>query len=354
MKLFDCRTLPAAPAVMFSCLALAQPLDVDSTSKLTGQAGPSFSAEEALPATGHGAMSAKSDPEPARRTLPIGGTGARLRGFALPEPFGIGIGHMNIRQNIAVDSIAFSGLSIGSHAIPSDLFAIEVGKTRQRSETENLRFDAWLFPFLNVYGIVGYTRGSSLSEISVNSDPSRYGGLDYLIAAGVQIMNQNGQLTDLDFKLDFKGVTYGAGFTLAGGHGSWFALVDVNHTRTRFDVLDGHISAWTASPRIGHRFQVPGIDGRTNMHLWIGGMYQDVEQEFKGSLSNLSMPAALQPLIATANQSGSGRFDVKQHLESPWNTLVGGQYGITKNFTVLTEFGFSQRNSFFVSAEYRF
>lgn len=354
MKLFNCRTLPVAPAVMFSCLALAQPPDVDGAETLAGQAGSSSSAEEALPAAGHDATPARSDPEPQRRALPIGGTEARLRGFALPEPFGIGIGHMNIRQNIAVDSIAFSGLSIGSHAIPSDLFAVEAGKTRQRSETENLRFDAWLFPFLDVYGIVGHTRGSSLSEISVNSDPNRYSGLDYLIAAGVQGMNQSGQLRDLDFKLDFKGVTYGAGFTLAGGHGNWFALVDVNHTRTRFDVLDGHISAWTVSPRIGHHFQVPGIGGRTHMHLWIGGMYQDVEQEFKGSLSDLSMPAALQPLIATANQSGGGRFDVNQHLESPWNALIGGQYGVTKHFTILTEFGFSQRNSFFVSAECRF
>ncbi|MNE63687.1 hypothetical protein D3C80_1590520 [compost metagenome] len=83
-------------------------------------------------------------------------------------------------------------------------------------------------------------------------------------------------------------------------------------------------------------------------------MYQDVQQEFKGSLSDLRMPAELQSLMALANQKGEGRFEVKQHLQSPWNVLVGTQYEITRNFNVLTEFGFSQRNSFMVSGEYRF
>ncbi|MEB5695581.1 hypothetical protein MXM31_05200 [Klebsiella aerogenes] len=49
-----------------------------------------------------------------------------------------------------------------------------------------------------------------------------------------------------------------------------------------------------------------------------------------------------------------GKFDVKQKLTSPWNMLIGAQYEITRNFNVLTEFGFNDRNSFFVAGEYRF
>ncbi|MBJ6070632.1 hypothetical protein JGM58_25575, partial [Salmonella enterica subsp. enterica serovar Typhimurium] len=47
-------------------------------------------------------------------------------------------------------------------------------------------------------------------------------------------------------------------------------------------------------------------------------------------------------------------FDVKQHLQSPWNMLLGAQYEITRHFNVTTEFGFAERNSFFVAGEYRF
>ncbi|MDI5568712.1 hypothetical protein MJI47_29505, partial [Salmonella enterica subsp. enterica serovar Kentucky] len=41
----------------------------------------------------------------------------------------------------------------------------------------------------------------------------------------------------------------------------------------------------------------------------------------------------------------NGRFDVKQHLQSPWNMLLGAQYEITRHFNVTTEFGFAERNS---------
>lgn len=290
---------------------------------------------------------------PASR-FPIWGDEARARGYSIPEPYGLNASYMNMRQNIAVDSIAFSGLSLGDHVIPTDMFNIDVGHTRERSQTENLRLDMWIFPFLNVYGLLGYTKGSSVSQVSVDADPSQYRGLDRIIASSVHQLNQSGDLQDVDFKLDFQGTTYGAGFTLAGGYQNWFALMDTNYTRTDFDILDGKISALTLSPRVGYRFAMPEISGPSHLSVWVGAMYQDVQQEFNGNLSDLHMPAALQPLINSVNQEGEGRFQVKQHLTSPWNMLVGTQYELTKKFNLLTEIGFNERNSFFFAGEYRF
>ncbi|MCS4265659.1 hypothetical protein M2406_001353 [Serratia sp. BIGb0163] len=287
-------------------------------------------------------------------TFPIWGDEARARGYSIPLPFGVNLSYMNIRQNIDVDSITFSGLKLGDHPIPSDLFNIDVGKTRQRSKSENLRLDMWVFPFLNIYGLVGHTRGSSLSQVSVDADPSKYTGIDRIIASAVHRLNQNGDLQDIDFALDFKGTTWGTGFTLAGGYEKWFALVDTNYTRTEFDILDGKISAITVSPRVGYRFDMPAISGPSHLSLWIGSMYQDVDQEFKGNISDLHMPAELQPLIDAVNKDNAGRFDVKQHLSSPWNTLIGAQYELTQNFNVLAEVGFNERNNFFLAGEYRF
>lgn len=287
-------------------------------------------------------------------TFPIWGDEARARGYSIPLPFGIGINYMNMRQNIDVDSIGFSGLALGNHAIPTDMFNIDAGHTREQSKTENLRLDMWVFPFLNIYGIVGHTRGSSVSNVSVDADPSRYTGVDRVIASSVHQLYQSGELQDIDFVLDFKGTTWGTGFTLAGGYQNWFALVDTNYTRTDFDILDGKISALTVSPRVGYRFSFQGPAGQSHLGVWLGTMYQDVQQEFRGSLDDLDMPAALQPLINSVNQNGDGRFDVKQKLTSPWNMLIGTQFEMTPNFNLLTEFGFNQRNSFFVAGEYRF
>lgn len=256
---------------------------------------------------------------------------------------------MNIGQNINVDSINFNGLALGHNGqIPLDnAFKINVGHTREKSKTETVKLDAWLLPFMNVYGLVGYTDGHSVSQI------------------GVGLMTKNGHvfhpadLQNLKFKLDFKGTTYGIGTTLVGGAGNWFTAVDANYTQTQFDILDGSIDAFTVSPRVGYRFTTPGMDAMHlpsgKLNVWVGSMYQDVQQEFKGSLDDLTMPSAmLQRLVNMANHDHNGRFDVKQHLQSPWNMLLGAQYEITRHFNVTTEFGFAERNSFFVAGEYRF
>lgn len=86
-------------------------------------------------------------------TFPIWGEEARGCGDnAIPLPFGINLSYMNMRQNIDVDSISFSGLALGNHPIPVDMFNIDAGHTREQSKTENLRLDMWVFPFLNIYG----------------------------------------------------------------------------------------------------------------------------------------------------------------------------------------------------------
>lgn len=323
-----------------SCLIFQAWAATDSGSTLTplydyqddGQATPVPVKPAAKPAASHS-------------VLPFLGDEARKRGYDLPEPFGVNINYMNIRQNINVDSINFNGLSLGGHSLDS-AFKINVGNTRERSKTETLKLDAWLLPFMNVYGLVGYTDGHSVSQIGVGIN-------------GPRKVHTPDNLQNLAFQLDFKGTTYGVGTTLVGGVGNWFTAFDANYTQTQFDILDGSINAFTLSPRVGYRFTTPGVDAlylpSGNLNLWVGSMYQDVQQEFKGSLSDLNMPSeALQKMVDIANKDGNGRFDVKQHLQSPWNVLVGAQYELTRNFNVTTEIGFADRNSFFMAGEYRF
>ncbi|EGT0640621.1 hypothetical protein JAF85_002935 [Citrobacter werkmanii] len=323
-----------------SCLIFQAWAATDSGSTLTplydyqddGQATPVPVKPAAKPAASHS-------------VLPFLGDEARKRGYDLPEPFGVNINYMNIRQNINVDSINFNGLSLGGHSL-DNAFKIKVGNTRESSKTETLKLDAWLLPFMNIYGLVGYTDGHSISQIGVG-------------VKGARKYHYPANLQNLDFKLDFKGTTYGIGTTLVGGVGNWFTAVDANYTQTQFDILDGSIDAFTVSPRVGYRFATPSVDtlhlpsGKLN--VWVGSMYQDVQQEFKGSLNDLSMPSAtLQRMVDLANKDGNGRFDVKQHLQSPWNILVGAQYELTRNFNITSEIGFAERNSFFVAGEYRF
>ncbi|HAT7515512.1 TPA: hypothetical protein N2N50_000052 [Kluyvera ascorbata] len=333
--------------MMSSCSVFQTWAATDSDSTLT----PLYGYQDDSQATPLPAKPAAAVPEESHSVLPFLGDEARKRGYELPLPFGLNINYMNIRQNIDVDSINFNGLSLKGHSL-DNAFKINVGNTRERSKTETVKLDAWLLPFMNVYGLVGYTDGHSVSQIGVDV----LGPHGHSIPLAPKYKNQ---LQNLAFQLDFKGTTYGVGTTLVGGIGNWFTAFDANYTQTRFDILDGSIDAFTISPRIGYRFNTPGNDtlhlpsGKLN--LWVGTMYQDVQQEFKGSLSNLTMPsAALQDMVNLANKDNKGRFDVKQHLSSPWNVLVGAQYELTRHFNVTTEIGFADRNSFFVAGEYRF
>ncbi|WP_394372734.1 hypothetical protein [Kluyvera ascorbata] len=333
--------------MMSSCSVFQTWAATDSDSTLT----PLYGYQDDSQATPLPAKPAAAVPEESHSVLPFLGDEARKRGYELPLPFGLNINYMNIRQNIDVDSINFNGLSLKGHSL-DNAFKINVGNTRERSKTETVKLDAWLLPFMNVYGLVGYTDGHSVSQIGVDV----LGPHGHSIPLAPKYKNQ---LQNLAFQLDFKGTTYGVGTTLVGGIGNWFTAFDANYTQTRFDILDGSIDAFTISPRIGYRFNTPGNDtlhlpsGKLN--LWVGTMYQDVQQEFKGSLSDLTMPsAALQDMVNLANKDNKGRFDVKQHLSSPWNVLVGAQYELTRHFNVTTEIGFADRNSFFVAGEYRF
>ncbi len=291
--------------------------------------------------------------------LPLWGREARKQGYDLPEPFGLSFNYMSIHQNIDVDKISFSGLALGPAILPSTLFDIAVGKTQQYSATKTLRLDAWILPFMNVYGILGKTRGGSRSTVSVDSDPSKQRDpLTKGIAEIIHGMKERGDLKDLDFRLNFHGTTWGAGTILAGGYKHWFGLIDMNYTSTQFDILDGSINAFTLSPRVGYRFSLAGagtfFSDESQLSIWGGSMYQNVQQEFKGHLSDLRMPAKLQELMKIADQQGKGYFDVRQHLESPWNILLGTNLAFNRNFGITLEAGFEKRNSFLVSGEYRF
>ncbi|MEY1229119.1 hypothetical protein AB7107_06810 [Proteus terrae] len=273
------------------------------------------------------------------RVLPIWGDEARARGYDIPEPFGASYSYMNLRQDIIVDKIGFS-----TPAWPeiSDVVKIDVGHTREKSETHMLKLDSWVFPFFNVYGLYGKTKGTSRSVL--NDVRADFGGGFVIPVAQNEIFN-----------LDFEGKTYGAGFTLAGGYNQFFGTFDLNYTKTNLDILDGDIKALVISPRVGYEFVFSPLisgQGNTKLQVWTGAMYQDITQRFRGDVSKLNLPPNFEKMVGIFG--GDIKFDVEQHLAHKWNQTVGARLEVTRNFNVITELGFNNRNSFFVSGEFRF
>ncbi|HFF1655893.1 TPA: hypothetical protein ACGEYH_003493 [Providencia rettgeri] len=285
---------------------------------------------------GQGGITRSSSSE--SRVLPIWGDEARARGYDLPEPFGVSYGYMNLRQDIKVDKIGFSsssGLDLGK------ILNIETGHTRSKNESHMLKLDAWVLPFMNVYGLYGHTKGTS--KTNLNNVEAKLGPLTIPIGK------------DLPFELDYKGKSYGGGVTFAGAYNQFFSTLDFNYTRTSLDILDGDITAFVVTPRIGYEFVFEPLiagQGNTKVQVWTGAMYQDITQRFKGDVSKLDLPPELNKWMILAPDDT--KFDVKQHLAHKWNNTVGARVELTRNFNVLTEIGFNNRNSFFISGEFRF
>ncbi|WP_035477572.1 hypothetical protein [Aliagarivorans taiwanensis] len=256
------------------------------------------------------------------RTFPLLAQEAYDRGYELPKPYGFTFNYMKMDQPLYVTGINITNIPL--EGIVNNFLSEAIDGAHQESETFTLRGDMWVLPFWNVYGVVGVTSGSSNAPIN-----GRF----------------LGQEINSSFDLTFKGTTYGGGTTFAGGIGNWFALVDVNYTYTDLDILDGRITTLVAAPRAGYRYNYKGHD----VQLWVGGMYQDVQQTFSGYVKDLDG-------LDFVGDIGldDARFTVDQRLVNKWNTVIGSQVALTDGLDLLFEMGFGQRKSMMLGLGYRF
>lgn len=272
-------------------------------------------------------------------TLPIWKEKAEALGYELPKPIGFSIGYMSMEQGINVDSIKLQGV------IPPKLeklvgLDLAANEGIQKTDVISFRTDVWIFPFLNVYAMVGKLSGYSQTDVDATASVNIPGFWPIWPE-----INESHTFKIPNFKLDLDGYTKGVGIVLAGGHNQWFGLVDASFSQSTLTVIDGEINAWVISPRVGYDFASHGVPVR----LWAGAMYQDVEQSLSGKLSDLNLFGKTRSLGLD-----DATFHVEQHLTTPWNPLIGAQYEITKSWNLLGEVGLGDRQSLFVSLERRF
>ncbi len=287
--------------------------------------------------------------------FPIWGKEARERGYVLPKTYGFSFSYMTMDQPLKINSINLSGPIAGTNndlsSVSDALFSdhLDISDATQKAQNFTLRGDTWLFPFLNVYGLLGYTEGTS--QAPIHCKPGRpTNPIGHPLALIVDQLCGTDNTTSQQvgtFDLDYQGITYGVGMTVAGGYENWFTIVDINYSRTDLDILDGHIDSLVISPRFGYRFMPQGKE----LRVWVGGMYQGVQQEMGGNLNQI-----LSGQIASIVNSAvpDGKFNVEQELQAEWNTTLGFNYVLNPSWDIIGEVGLGQRTSAFVGLGYRF
>lgn len=222
------------------------------------------------------------------------------QGRELPLPFGVSGIYKHIERDIEI-----SGLRVGpagskpQTAIPF----VDVGSSSELNIAME-RFDVWILPFLNLYGLAGNVDNHTVTR-----------GTVIVPGPTVQTFNFKGS-NDLN---TFIG---GLGLTLAGGYKDFFMMADVNWSQADLG-FDDEFRAVTASARAGWNSKI----GDVPVRFWGGVTYWDTGNTAKG----------------TVEVPGRGliQFEADQGPANPWNTSVGVAVSLSKHWEWFGEYGFN-------------
>jgi len=177
--------------------------------------------------------------------LPIWGQKAYQKGFDIPYPTGIMVNYVYVKQGLIIDNMRL-GIKSDNLDVPlTDVDFIEFGENFTTASTVMVRPDVWLFPFLNVYGLLGY--GTSTTEVNLKFPIS----LQSVVEQEVR--------------------TTGIGITVAAGLGPVWLALDGNVTWNKPELLEDPVRVETFGVRFGHNFVNKNKPYR-NIGLWVGAM----------------------------------------------------------------------------------
>ncbi len=262
-------------------------------------------------AADHAGAGESAAPHEWQTFLPILGEKAEANGNTLPRAFGLMPGFYHGRRHIGVSDalVTIKRMTIAADRL-TDI------KVKSRELNWSLRLDAWLFPFLNIYGLIGYTREDAYAGVALTP-------LNRLRA---MFGKRPADLIDLHMKL--TGATYGAGFTVVGGYKNFFATYDSNYTISAlrgdlpFDnILSPDVMALLNSLRVGWRSRIAGY----NLASWLGTTHWDTTNTIKGTPSV--------PVI------GKIRFRLREKTKSPWSAHIGTNVEMSESVQLVLDMG---------------
>jgi hypothetical protein len=238
--------------------------------------------------------------EPYPYMLPIWGAKVRQKGYNLPYSAGVSVQYIWQQSDILINNLQV-GFNDGPKYNLDQIIRFE--KAVSTTSGVNLRPDIWLFPFLNVYGLLARSNTSTA------------------IQAGVWLPDSSSwkKVLDLNTKANFTGTTVGFGMTPTFGIGGFFLAIDANFSWTDIDALEKPAYVFVLGPRIGKNFMFKNKE--RNLAVWAGGFRVHLNSGTSGSLNT----SDLFPIEQWQNEIDSGYMKVadnQQKVDAWWNNLT--------------------------------
>ncbi|MDH3613272.1 MAG: hypothetical protein OES10_08310 [Gammaproteobacteria bacterium] len=274
------------------------------------------------------------------RTLPFLGQKVVDKGYDLPLPIGLGVTYVDINQDLDL-----TDLSVGFNGGDLERFDF-VSFENSNSDTRSfqLKVDAWLFPFLNVFGMYGKVDGSVDLDVFLDgnlildrrgTDCSRP-----LVRPPLCDALEN-QIISFPVRADVDVETWGYGALLAGGWKGWFVTIPATATyaEPKDRVADG--SSLTVTPRIGRLLDLGNLG---SMAVFVGGNYLDSDVTIDGSFT---FPGDEIPALEGLTLD----YRIDEQNTDHWNIVTGFNWDISKRLSWSAEYnGFTGSREAFISS----
>jgi len=236
-------------------------------------------------------------------------------GYDLPLPYGLGMTYVNLEaeQELTGLSVGFNG----GEKVPFEF--VEFQNATTETDSVQIKLDSWLFPFMNVFGMVGKVDGSAPMDVVLDGNMM----LDEIgedcsgiISPPACTLLQDRQIT-LPIQARVDVTTWTIGTVLAGGWHDWFGVVPISltHADPAGSVADG--SAITVAPRGGRLFDLGNMG---SLALFVGGNYLHSKYTIDGS-------------IQLPDDAASIDYTLNQNNIDPWTLLVGFNWDISRKLS---------------------
>ena len=325
-------------------------------------------------------------------SLPIWGAKATQAGYNLPYSAGFSAQYFWQESDLIIDNLNV-GFNNGPMYNLDEI--VRFNKARATASAATIRPDIWLFPFLNIYAILG--RAQASTEVGF----------------GIWVPDSTDtpkEITSATTVIEFNTSTYGIGFTPTIGVGGGFLALDMNVAWTDVPQLDKPARSFVFGPRLGKNFKLKKPE-RT-VAVWVGGFRVHINSETNGSINlsevlpadelgskvdegiakvgnaqqqvdawwaSLTPPQQQNPvneakynsanralarageILASADNAigtistSTVQYSMDKKPKDAWNFIVGSQFQLNKHFMLRGEYGFlGSRTQFLVGLQYRF
>jgi hypothetical protein len=274
------------------------------------------------------------------RTLPFLGQKVVDKGYDLPLPIGLGMTYVNINQDLNLTDlfVAFDGGDLEGF----DFVSFE--NSNSDTESYQLKVDAWVLPFLNVFGLYGKVDGSVDIDVSLDGDLilERLGtDCSRPILRPPLCDSLEGQVISFPVRANVDVQTWGIGTVLAGGWNGWFTTIPASMTYVEPSgkVADGF--SVTVTPRFGRLLDLGNLG---SLAVFAGGNYLDSDVTIDGSFT---FPGDELPSLEGLTLD----YRIDQQNADRWNIVTGFNWDISERLSWSAEYnGFTGSREAFISS----